>query len=279
MIHKQFQNCKICNSNTELINATHNLVKCNKCQFIFCNTVFSQEEFIRVYDKLYNNKNSPYQRHSATEYSRLKDSVPIKIGYNRGRLIKKYILNGKCESVLEIGSGVGLIGCYLREQSSSLDYLGIEIDKETFEKSKGLGLNVRHGDFNEMTFVKKKYDVIMLWEVIEHLQDLKLFLNLAYKTLNKGGIVVLSAPNYDRIYNVDNINDNLFQDSPPIHLNFFTKGSIVNVFNSQKFKTLEINEKKIPYLELNKFSFYKNILRSVFNKYNGPTLYYAAKKE
>lgn len=274
-----FRNCKICEGEIDMINETYALVKCKKCQFIFCSDVFSPEKIIATYDALYNCDDSPYQRHSKVEYELLKEGKPLKIGYNRSRLIKKYVLQDSCNSVLEIGSGVGLIGAYLKDKLKKNNYLGIEIDKVAFEESQSLNLNTIHGDFTVMHAIDQKFDVIMLWEVIEHLQDLKQFLELAYDKLEENGTLILSTPNYNRVFNYNvNNSDNIYQDSPPIHLNFFTPKSAVSVFEFSGFTRIQVNVKKYPYMELTKARFYMSSMKALIGRFYGPTLYVVAKK-
>lgn len=276
----KYNKCKICNGDIELINEKHNLVKCSKCEFIFCKTIFSQEQFIKVYDDLYNKENSEYQRHSKTEYDQIVNKKMIKIGYNRTKLINRNILKINCQSVLEIGSGIGLIGAYILSKNANIDYVGIELDKEAFIKSQKLNLNTINGDFTKMGEIEKQFDVIMLWEVIEHLQDLNLFMELAYKKLKVGGRIILSTPNYNKIINYPTREkDQLFQNEPPVHLNFFTVTSIKSIFDSFQFQNIKAEVKKYPYLELGKKRFYVDCIKALFNKYEGSTIYLQAIKK
>ncbi|MBA4277616.1 class I SAM-dependent methyltransferase [Flavobacterium sp.] len=275
-----YNECKICSGVVELINKKYNLGKCSNCKFIFCLTIFQQEEFIKVYDELYNTESSQYQRHSKDEFDKIINNETIKVGWNRSRLIKKNILNSKCKSVLEIGSGIGLVGAYIRSKDSLIEYTGIELDKEAFEKSQLLKLNTILGDFKEMEKMESLFDVIMMWEVVEHLQDLGSFLEFAYKKLNVNGKIILSTPNYDKIYNYPKREkDQIFQDQPPIHLNFFTSESIKNIFEFHQFKDCRVKVKKMPYLQINSLTFYINVLKAVFNSYWGTTLYFEATKK
>ncbi|WP_165818118.1 class I SAM-dependent methyltransferase [Flavobacterium sp. 103] len=247
---------------------------------IFCLTAYSQEQFVTVYDELYNKENSKYQRHSKIEFDQIVQEQVINIGLNRSRLIKKNILNTNCQSVLEIGSGIGLIGAHIRLKNEQILYTGIELDEEAFRKSQQLKLNTINGDFKEMEKIKGQFDVIMLWEVIEHLQDLKLFLDLAYKKLNYNGKIILSTPNYNKILNYpDREKDQLFQDEPPIHLNFFTAENIKNIFEFHHFVNCKIMVKKFPYVELNKKRFYLNSFKALLNSYQGSTIYLEAIKK
>lgn len=120
----------------------------------------------------------------------------------------------------------------------------------------------------------------MLWEVLEHLQDLKVFIELAHKRLNKDGKIILSVPNYDKIYNDSNRKkDVIFQDLPPIHLNFFTKENIVTVFEFNHFKECIATVKKFPYINLKRIGFYSEFIKALFNKYYGSTLYFIGSKK
>ena len=276
----EYTKCKICGGEVQLINKKYHLGKCNACEFIFCLTTFTQEEFITVYDELYNRENSQYQRHSKDEFDRILDNKPIKVGWNRSRLIKKHLLNTKGLSVLEIGSGIGLVGAYIRSKEKTIRYTGVELDKEAFDKSRLLQLNTLHGDCKEIAKIDTLFDVIMMWEVLEHLQDLNSFLELAYKKLNVNGKIILSTPNYNKIYNYPKREkDQLFQDQPPIHLNFFTPESIKNVFEWHRFEECEVKVKKFPYLQVNNLQFYINIIKAFFNRYFGTTLYFVATKK
>jgi 2-polyprenyl-3-methyl-5-hydroxy-6-metoxy-1,4-benzoquinol methylase len=274
-----YNTCKVCESSVRLINEKYNLGQCDSCKLIFCLTIFSQDELVNVYDELYNKQNTHYKYHSVDEYKMLLENKNINVGYHRATLIKEYVLNKKCQSVLEIGSGIGLIGSYIRKKDEKIKYLGIEIDKEAYEKSQTLKLNTLNADFRAMENIEEYFDVIMLWEVLEHLQDLKAFINLAYKRLNKGGKIILSVPNYDKIANYPNRDkDAIFQDLPPIHINFFTKESIVNVFKLNQFKDCKASVKKFPYIDIKRIGFYKEFLKAILNQYNGSTLYFVATK-
>ena len=277
---KEFSNCKICKSSLKIINQTHNLVKCNKSELIFCKTIFSQDNFVEIYDNLYNIDDGEYQRHTKIEFERLQNGNFEKIGYNRKKLIKKNIFDSKSRSVLELGSGIGLVGAYISFKDKKILYTGIELDKEAYEKSNLLGLKTINGDFKEMRNLDSTFDVIMLWEVIEHLQDLKLFLELAYQKLNLGEKIILSAPNYNKIYNYSNSpKDRLYQNDPPVHLNYFTSNSLKSIFEIYGFEKYIVKIKRTPYINIKTKKFYMDMFKVIFKKYNGSTIYFEASKK
>lgn len=279
MYMKEYKNCKVCSEPVNLINEKYNLGKCTKCKLIFCLTIYSQDEFIAVYDELYNKQDAIYSKHSILEYNMLLENKNIKVGYGRSELLKKHVLNGKCKSVLEIGSGIGLVGSYVRNQNKMIKYLGIEIDQESFNKSQSLKLNTLNGDFTLMKNLEESFDVIMLWEVIEHLQDLNLFIQLAYAKLNNKGKIILSTPNFNKINNYPNrVEDAIYQDEPPIHLNFFTKENIIKIFQINDFSNCKAIVKQFPYFNFKSIKFYIDFIKVLFGKYSGSTIYLEATK-
>jgi 2-polyprenyl-3-methyl-5-hydroxy-6-metoxy-1,4-benzoquinol methylase len=274
-----FEKCKVCDGMIKGENDKYNLVRCIKCRLIFSKTIFTQDEFENIYNELYNIPNREYSRHSEKEYNEIKDGGKIKIGFNRSLLLKKHLFNENRNSVLEIGSGIGLIGAYIKKKNPKIKYLGIELDEGAFNKSQELNIPTLLGDFSLMKSLDSKFDIIILWEVVEHLQDLNLFIELSYNSLKKGGKIMLSTPNYLKIKNYKNIKkDQLFQDAPPIHLNFFTTHNIANIFKLNHFKIIHIKTKKYPYFRF-RIRYFIEFIRSLFGKYEGSTIYLVALKE
>lgn len=276
---KEFFKCKSCNEDYSIVNEKFNLVKCNVCHFIFSKKQFSIEEFIETYDNLYNsNENPKYKKHSVVEYENLKANH-FTIGYNRKMIVDKIIKDGR-GAVLEIGSGVGLIGMYLKK-FKDINYIGIEIDKKTHEKALSLGINSINGNFSKMSDVEGNFDIIMLWEVLEHIQDISLFFQLAHEKLKTEGLLVFSVPNYNKRLNYpkEKRGDQIYQSAPPIHLNFFTEQSISNVLNTHGFLLKKIRTKKFPYFNPKNKTFYKMLYKAFIGNYQGATIYTIATKK
>ncbi len=275
MSDKLFTTCKSCNGEIEIVNHKHNLVKCKACTFVFSKTIFTNKEFETVYNELYNKAKSPaYYKHSVTEYEAVKNGI-FKIGYNRKRILNKHIK--PTDEILEIGSGIGLVGAYLKHIGIN-KYTGVEIDETSNKKAREFQLNAINGDFKLMGTLDLEADVIMLWEVLEHIQEIDEFFKLSKARLKTGGKLIVSVPNYNKRLNYKNPGDKIFQSGPPIHLNYFTKESVKTVFEQNGFKVQSINTKRFPYLNYRKLSYYKSILKSLFGMYHGSTLYVIAHK-
>jgi len=74
--------------------------------------------------------------------------------------------------------------------------LGVDIEKNAVRKLKKKGYDVVYGKVDEIGFnVGKKFDVVFAGELIEHLDNLGIFLKNAKKHLKKGGLLVITTPN------------------------------------------------------------------------------------
>ena len=272
-----YKSCKICDSNVQVIVDNYNLGQCNNCNLIFSLEKFSDEELVKTYDNLYNkNVNSHYDVHTKYEHEKLLKGELPRIGYNRKKIIDTFIKN-KSSEILEVGSGVGLIASYLKTKGIT-KYLGLEIDTITCKKAKNLGFNVLNKDFKHMDVIEDEFDFVMLWEVLEHLQDLDSFLSLSHQKLKKNGVLMFSVPNFDKRDNYKDNANKIYQDAPPIHLNFFNRNNLNKILPNYGFKIEYLYIKKRPYLNFKSLHFYKMLLSSMIGTYRGSSIYVAAKK-
>lgn len=269
-----FENCKYCGENIRQINSTHELVECESCELIFSRKKFSQQEFKEIYDRLYNDKNPKYKAHSIIEYDQLKKGI-LNVGYNRRRLVKKYIRDNS--EILEIGSGIGLMGCFIQQTFPNSSFTGVEIDEKITEKARSFGLNVLQGDFSIIKDLDGSFDVVLMWEVLEHIQDMEQCLGLIKSKLKSGGLFIFSVPNYDKRLNYRAPGDIIFQDGPPIHLNFFRKKAIIKIFDSEDFEIVSLEKKKLPYFNFKSIS--TMFLKVLTGKYEGPTFFCVIRKK
>ena len=105
-----FEKCKICSSdNIKGINAQFKLAECQECGLVFCQTCYSDKEIENVYDKLYN-KSKQYEKHQQQHIQIAQENQP-KLGRNKNKILK-FLLKQGCNSILEIGAGVGIVAHY-----------------------------------------------------------------------------------------------------------------------------------------------------------------------
>ncbi len=264
----EYTSCKICKGSIKLQNKTFNLVECTSCKLVFCKKQYTQEQFIEVYDNLYNNT-AQYNVHIA-EFEKLKNNSNVKLGRVK-RKVLQYILGRKPTLVAEIGAGVGVAAKHCLDQG--VNYKGLELDRETVNRAQSIGLPIFCGDFKQLSDFDTSIDALVAFEVIEHLQDLNELFKILKRKLTPDGYFGFTVPNYSKRLNFENVNDRIFQSGPPIHLNFFTIKNIENIASYYNFEVIFCKEKKYPFFLWRNFDTYVNMIKGFFGHFRGPSLY------
>ena len=156
----------------------------------------------------------------------LHDIESIRLEYIRATLNRNKLNKIK---ILDLGCGGGLISSSLSKLGANVT--GIDFIKENIEiakkqaKKNNLNINYLVKDF-EREDIDSKFDVIIVLEVLEHLNDWKKFLKKIQSNLKKNGVLILST-----------INRNL----------------------TSKFLTLDIAENFLNWIPINTHNYYKFI--------------------
>ena len=109
---------------------------------------------------------------------------------NRLKEILNYKKNGK---LLEIGCGKG---GFLKLATKYFDIEGMDISQYALNSSrKILGGHVYLGNIETTNLKSRDYDVIVVFNLLEHLKNPRAAIEKLHKGLKKGGIVIGSAPN------------------------------------------------------------------------------------
>lgn len=156
-------------------------------------------------------------------------------------IIKKYIDHNL--SVLDIGCGAGTITLYIASHYQA-EVLGIDISdkavKACIESSNKLNLtNVKFKrlDF-PMGIPSGKYDVVLCFEVIEHINNDRLAIHKIYDLLNKNGVVILSTPSANApLYRLGLVSK---FDKKVGHLRRYTSHQLVRMFEDENFKIISV---------------------------------------
>jgi len=134
--------------------------------------------------------------------------------------IRRYRGGGK---LLELGCAYGF---FLQEAAGHFDVTGIELAAEAAEHGRHAGLNVLTGAADAATLARVGHvDVIVLFDVIEHLPEPRETLALCCQHLNPGGIIVITTGDFSSaVARVAGARWRLM--TPPQHLWFFTPASM-----------------------------------------------------
>jgi 2-polyprenyl-3-methyl-5-hydroxy-6-metoxy-1,4-benzoquinol methylase len=137
-------------------------------------------------------------------------------------------------SLLEIGSSVGLFLDEARREG--WDALGIEPSRWAAESARARGLSVFNGTLEEFAPEGGPFDVVVSWDVWEHLEDPVSAMRRAYELLRPGGIFVFTT------VNLGGLGRKLFRGRWPwfmrMHLHYFTRDSLTRLLRGTGFEVL-----------------------------------------
>jgi len=160
--------------------------------------------------------------------------------------------------LLDVGCGDGRFLRHAKEQG--FEVWGIDFDKKSVENVKrNLGIDTVFAmgleEFYKYAKEKNlKFDVITFFEVLEHQNKPREFLELVKGLLKEGGYIAGSVPNMERLF-VEIDWKYLYGDYPPHHFLRFSKYSLEKALNFSGFKDVEVYKldfsfiKLFPYLE------------------------------
>ena len=248
----QYRPCPICGqddyTNLEKFINRYDVCKCKFCNSEYVNPVPGIDALSYYYNECENNR-----LYSKLNFKRQKKDFRLD---SRIDFIKKFvekIISRKNEgkiNILEIGCNNGTFLSRLNEFISSIgaqskiDLYGIDIDKNVIENSVDKSLNLQALPAEKIKELNIKFDMILHFELIEHLCDPVLFINSIYENLSDGGLTIFSTPNSLglEIKAIGYNKTRLLAHSifPPMHLNAFSTQNILLFANKSKFKLKSI---------------------------------------
>ncbi len=128
---------------------------------------------------------------------------PIRIKYIKDNIIKHFKIEKKILplsklKILDIGCGGGLIAEPMTRLGASVTGIdasekNIKIAKAHLRKNK---LKINYKCASPENFIyKEKFDVILNLEIVEHVEDLELFIKKSSRLLKKGGLMYVATIN------------------------------------------------------------------------------------
>ncbi|MCK4996955.1 class I SAM-dependent methyltransferase, partial [Candidatus Pacearchaeota archaeon] len=217
-------NCPICESkNFKLISRKGHfripifVSVCKKCGLVMLNPRWDEKSYSNFYEKEYDR----YYRENIGKENNL-NSVEI---LDR---ISKFVKNKK--NILDIGSGSGYISSYIKKE---LEFSFVDAI-ESSENAKRILLqkNINHvSNFLKEYHTDKKYDLIIMRHVFEHVLEPKEELIRIKKLLSKEGVLYISLPCLENPS--ISIQNEFFR---VVHSFYFCKRDMLNLFNMVGFK-------------------------------------------
>lgn len=199
----EFVKCNLCGSDhykVHLVRGDLNLfldgefrlVQCLNCGLIYLNPRPTPDELTALYPDNYDQYNI-----AVCDEPSLCTRLDRRYGlHKRCRAIMRYKRQGR---LLDVGCATGDFLDAMRSYPGWEVY-GIELNEYASEYARTrLGLVVKTGTLDSVDFPEHWFDVVTLWNVLEHLPDPLSALKTTHRLLKPGGLLVLNTPNLDSL--------------------------------------------------------------------------------
>ncbi len=232
-------NCPICSSKAGMIFHGYpgyqepekfDIAKCNNCETSFI--VAGKVSTASIYEAIYKHPAQipGYDRYLGFARDVLKKRDPLAYLAEQEETywgIREQIRHSVDNNamILEIGSGLGYLTYALIKSgfhATGIDISGKAVQEATLHYGP---LFICSDLFNYESSSRAQYDIVIMTEVIEHLQDIYPFLKASLQLLKPGGMLIVTTPNRSA-YTPDTI---WAVDGPPVHLWWFSKKSFVTI--------------------------------------------------
>lgn len=174
----------------ERVGSQFTLVRCKQCGLVYQNPRPLIDEMEEHYPPEYES----YQAMPGGGKTSWIARLAVNYGLNkRIRAITRYKRQG---SLLDVGCASGR---FIGSLNGKPDWnvAGVEISPYASQLARDQGLNVFTGTLEQATFPDNSFDVVTMWDVLEHLHDPGATLREVYRILKADGILVLRLPNAD----------------------------------------------------------------------------------
>lgn len=200
------------------------VVECGNCSFIFIPQYLSKKI---SYDD--------YKGEDVLEQVRKGDNwLKIQRHLLRFKFISKYQPDGH---LFDLGTGWG----HFLYTGKQLGYKvhGIEVSELPYKYATNeLKLPVEHINFFNMEIKNQEYDLITMWDVLEHIPDADEVIKRCNYMLKEGGYVILQVPEIDSF--IAKILKDKWNMIGIGHANYFSKKTIIKLFENYGFKVKKI---------------------------------------
>ncbi len=139
------------------------------------------------------------------------------------------------ESILDVGCGTGEFCCLLKNKYEAEPY-GIDGNEEAIKIARSLYSGISFDNVDVEKVKERKYDAVVMVEVIEHFRNPQYVLEILEKMLKPGGRIVVSTPNkWAVIHRMKSAIMGFDYLSDPLHFQHFNPKTLSCLFENTGF--------------------------------------------
>lgn len=172
------------------------------------------------------------------------DELYLREKMGRARAVKKYLkklekIRGEQGYLLDVGCYAGLFLAEAKRNGWRTE--GVEYSLEAIKKARELfGIEtIRQGKIEEVvnTIEQETFDVVTMFDVIEHLTQPDLVISGIYNKMKSGGLLLISTPDISSL--AARFKRHNWYSIVPSHLHYFSQKSLAGLLNRNNFEIID----------------------------------------
>ena len=153
------------------------IVQCRQCGYVYANPRWDGEEILEAYT-------------AVTDETYVQERAGRELTFQKHlRAMEKHVGMANGRSLLDVGAYIGVF--VETAGAAGWQACGVEPSEWASEVAQRQGLHVIHGTQDVPELAGKQFDVVTMWDVIEHVSSPSRELALAYDILKPGGVVAV----------------------------------------------------------------------------------------
>jgi hypothetical protein len=205
------------------------ILKCRACSYVFADMRLTDEELFALYNEEF------FTGAEFSDYAA--DEKFFRKNFRlRFKELKKFLDPARHKRLLEIGSAYGFFLDEVRQEFASVQGIditdaGVRHARERFE------LDVVQADFLAHDYGAQKFDVVCMWDTIEHLRAPQLYVEKIAAHTEPGALLAVTTAD------VASLNARLRKRSwrmihPPTHLHYFAPQTLARLLANYDFEVI-----------------------------------------
>lgn len=204
------------------------LYRCKDCTFLFTNPALSPEDVWRYYEGADYGPLSDEVRNPVDRFAHLVRKVTVPA---RCRMVEK-VSGKRTGSLLEIGAGTGVFASTMQRRGWNV----VAADPSQGVREQAMrhhGISVHDMDILEK-MKGRTFDVVLLWQTLEHVPDIHETMEIIRSFVLKDGIAVIAVPNHT-CFDARYYGSRWASYDPPLHYSHFTRRTMATLASLHGF--------------------------------------------
>ncbi|HSE32726.1 MAG TPA: class I SAM-dependent methyltransferase [Pyrinomonadaceae bacterium] len=220
--------CLICRG-TDIEPIYKHLLRCRQCDYRFADLQLSDEDLEELYSR------SLFREGKFVDYA-ADQKYLLKNFELRLKVLRRFLQKDRHKRLLEIGSAYGFFLNAAKDDFSEV--LGIDITDEGVQHTREqLKLRAIQADFLKHDFGDERFDVVCLWDTIEHLRRPDLYIDKIASLTEPGALLAITTGDIQSV--VARWRGRKWRMIiPPVHAHYFSKGTLTRLLKDRGFEVI-----------------------------------------